>query len=163
MSSPIGACSTASTGTGLFHGDRGPAFHRWRFHNSPHDAYDVVYLYRGETLMGYVATRSATYEGFHCLFLIDALFDRELAAAAHVHALLYCLDRAYRAGCDILFTLINPLPAPGRALSRFPLLRVPGRLLPQEVPLFFIDLAMAEKASVDPRHFAVTPADLDVF
>jgi hypothetical protein len=145
------------------HGDRSHAFHRWRFFDSPHNQYKVVYLRKRGTLVGYVVTRVMTYEGLKTLFLIDYLCDQNLKGVAHAKVLFYCVLEGQRRGCDILFTLVNAAVGYGRAICRFPLMRVPEKFLPQEVPMFFVDLTPEKPKTVDRQRFAVTLADLDVF
>jgi hypothetical protein len=51
-------------------GDRGAAFHRWRFAPDLYP-YECRYLLRADRLVGYVVTRTAEVEGLRALLVVD--------------------------------------------------------------------------------------------
>ncbi|MFQ5513647.1 MAG: GNAT family N-acetyltransferase [Myxococcota bacterium] len=144
-------------------GERGPAFHAWRFHESPVHTYRTAYVHDGSQLVAYLVTRVAEYAGYRTLFVIDVRLHPGLGWRDRLHLRSWLLGRARHEGCDLaLGIFMRENPGLGR-FCRLPFVRVPVRLLPQPVDLFLVDLGSADVLPADPDRYPFTLADLDVF
>jgi hypothetical protein len=140
-------------------GDRGAAFHRWRFAPDLYP-YDCRYLLRGDRLVGYVVTRTAEVEGLRALLVVDLVCAPDAGSRAAKVLMRDALARAVAEDVDLVAAMSTGDTALTRWLRRPPLLPVPKRFSPQAAPL--MARAPGEATPVADR-FALSLADLDVF
>lgn len=142
-------------------GSRDHAFHAWRFHEGPRFEYRVRYArVRGE-LVGYLAARMTEFEGLRTCVAVDCVVsgpdDSNVARALLADMLRWAIiERA-----DLIAALTYGESHVTRSLRRFPMLRVPRRLRPQQASV------LAEwtggRSGEPAPDLSLTLADMDVF
>ncbi len=142
-------------------GDRDHAFHVWRFLSDPIARYRVRYAYDRSGFAGYAVCRIADLDEVPACVILDCIaagprwkrVTRALVADVITHA------RRERAGVVAALSFGDTNLT--RGLRRFPLLRVPQRFSPQQMPLFVEPVG--EQAGTERPRLSVTLADMDNF
>jgi hypothetical protein len=152
------------TASGTAVGERSYTFHQWRFHQSSLRKYEPFYVFDEKSnFVGYFVLREMWYEGLECLFLIDIFIDPSLSFLSRLLILLKAVNVGCEKRCDLIFSLLS-LSSP--LLSRFcllPFVKIPKKLLPQQVPVFFAQGAKEQNEKPQRDGLFLTMADMDVF
>jgi hypothetical protein len=141
-------------------GVRGHEFHRWRFRDGPAFAYRVRYAYCRGTLAGYAASRIVDFEGLRACVVLDCVASpsaRRVASAL----LADIVQDACRERADLVAALSFGDTVLTRSLRRLPLVRVPRRFWPQQMPVHTEWIGARREDS--PPVLSITLADMDVF
>jgi hypothetical protein len=158
---PTALGAFAGIGRDFVVGKRDYAFLDWRFRQGPVFKADVSFLYRGDSLVGYLAIRRMDYLGLDCSFVVDAFGLPELTPRDWGAAIRSLISREARNGSQMIAVIGNgscPLLSP---LVRLPFIRIPRSRLPRRLTVFArprpgLDL------KPDDRNFHMTLADYDV-
>jgi len=144
-------------------GSRDGAFLTWRFRNSPVFNYRMHFVRKRGRLLAYIATRTTTYAGYHCTFIVDAFGAPDCTAEDWSAARWKLLDMdAMSGGADALMIVGNARCGGLSRLARLPFTRIPDALMPQRVPLFGASWKSDSGVSFDSSIFEFTLADCDV-
>jgi hypothetical protein len=149
--------------TDVVSGDRSFATFRWRFVESPVVRYQPIFFRCDGAMAGYAVCRHTMYEGLRTTFLVDLVLEPDLAPRDAARARWEIVGAARRVGSDIVFSLSARPGACRFHPVAFPLLPIPSRLLPQETPIFYVDLTPDVPKRVTRDTLFLTAADLDVF
>jgi hypothetical protein len=139
-------------------GTRDHAFHGWRFRDGPLFTYRVRYARHRGTLSGYAASRIVDFEGQRACVVVDCV-----AASRRVARMLLAdiVRDACRERADLVAALSFGDTALTRSLRRLPLMKVPRRFWPEQMPLHAEWVGAGHGDS--PPLLALTLADMDVF
>jgi hypothetical protein len=157
----LDALLAAAASDRLLVGDRSYDFLDWRFRRAPSFKYDVQFLYRGNDLVGYLASRRTRYEAYDCRFLVDAFGLPDLTRRDWAGALGPLLSREARSGAAMAMMFTSPDCGSMSALMMPPFLRVPSRFLPRRMTVFGRWLQSPGPA-LDQQSLYLTLADYDV-
>lgn len=141
-------------------GVRDHEFHRWRFRDGPAFAYRVRYAYRRGTLVGYAASRIVDFEGLRTCVVLDCVASPSVRRVAS--ALLADIVRdACRERAHLVAALSFGDTVLTRSLRRLPLVKVPRRFWPQQMPVHAE--WVGARRDEPPPALSITLADMDVF
>jgi len=150
--------------TDVVMGDRGAAFHRWRF-STELFPYECRYLLQRDRLVGYCVTRLAEVEGLQAFLIVDLVCAPAAGASAARALMRDAVARAGAEGADLVAAMSTGDTALTQWLRRPPLLPVPKRFSPQAAPLMArAPSSVPAAATTGPAdRYALSLADLDVF
>jgi hypothetical protein len=143
-------------------GKRDRSFLEWRFRDSPRLVYDVVFVYKRNTLVGYLTTRQTEYRGYKCLFLIDSFLGISITDSDWNFICWHLTNTALALNTDMLLVLAHSNSPLLDSLTQFPLIKIPERILPQPTPVFVEWLSKAPP-EWDATRMHLTLADCDMF
>jgi len=142
-------------------GLRDHAFHHWRFRDGPVFTYRVRYAYRRGTLAGYVASRVVDFEGLRACIVIDCVSVGKRRRRVAARLLADVVSHGRRERVDLVAALSFGRTMLTRSLRQAPLLTVPRRFWPQQMPLHAEWVGPARSAGAP--DLSLTLADMDVF
>ncbi|MGB9031957.1 MAG: hypothetical protein WCC27_17675 [Acidobacteriaceae bacterium] len=117
-------------------GNRSAEFLNWRYRRSPMFRYKVSFLRKKEELLGYFVTRRTVYNGLDCLFVVDAFGSPALTSASWRGVSLPETSRAATDGVEMVMLLGNTAWGALAAVSGWPFVKVPPRLLPRKTTVY---------------------------
>ena len=117
-------------------GLRSAAYIEWRYRQSPVFQYNVSFLRDKGALCGYFVTRRTVYNGFDCLFVVDAFGRPELTAGEWRAASSRQVAQASADGAEMAMILGNTGCGSLAAASGMPFLTVPQRFLPRKTTVY---------------------------
>jgi hypothetical protein len=150
-------------GDGVLAGARSFDLFEWRFIKSPIIRYDLLVFRRDRVMTGYAVLRHTVYESLPTTFVVDFALDPALSSWQRAQARWQIVTSAVAAKSEIVFSLASR-PADSRLFPVGPpLFPIPAALLPQQTPLFCVDLTPGIPKRLDAHSLLVSPANLDVF
>jgi len=123
---------------------RSPELLRWRFEGADEFDYKVIWLYEGRECLGYVAVSSRDIDGKRVLFVVDLMLSRQVQSREVRQLWLIVFQIATELDRDLVTYFYNPKNPTQKKYARFPMVRVPRRMMPQRIPIF---------VKIDPREF----------
>ena len=138
-------------------------FLKWRFTDAPFWPATIFRIDRKGQFLGYGVTRKMELGGLNHLVLMDFMLDPDASFIACVALRFWLVRQAITTQADALFTMVNSYNSMARKVVGFPLLPIPGRLLPHTTPIFVRPRSNDLKEFEADRSIHMTLADLDYF
>lgn len=119
-----------------FCSSRSPEILRWRFEGADEFGYKVIWLYERGECLGYIAVSPREIDGKRVLFVVDLMLSRQVRSREVGQVWLIVCQVAIELDQDVVAYIFNPKNPTQKKYARFPMLRVPKRLVPQRIPVF---------------------------